>query len=100
MYPMIFSVLWMKSREAAETMENYSLDLGVGRLPAKTAEEAMALFKKIKNYNASSNMGDWRNNILFAGDDEDANLHMTQANSLADWVRENYPQFAIKKVTA
>ena len=82
----------------AENMENYSLDLGVGRLPAKTAEEALALFKKIKNYNTVKNMGDWRNNILFAGDDEDGNLHMTQANGLADWVSNNYPQFAIKKV--
>jgi hypothetical protein len=87
-----------ESEGGSETMENYSLDLGVGRLPAKTAEEAMALFEKIKNYNSTRSMGDWRNNILFAGDDEDANLHMTQANGLADWVSENYPQFAIKKV--
>jgi hypothetical protein len=81
-----------------ENMENYSLDLGVGRLPAKTAEEALALFKKIKNYNTVNNMGDWRNNILFVGDDEDGNLHMKQADGLANWLGDNYPQFAIKKV--
>lgn len=82
----------------SETMEYYGLDLGVGRLPAKTAEEAMALYRKIKNYNTGKNLRDWRNNILFAGDDEDANLHMNQANSLADWVADNYPQFVVKKV--
>jgi hypothetical protein len=82
----------------AETMENYSLDLGVGRLPVKTIDESLALFRKIRNYSADKNRGDWRNNILFAGDDEDGNLHMTQANGLADWLGENYPQFAVKKV--
>jgi hypothetical protein len=82
----------------SDNMESYLLDLGVGRLPAKTFEEAMTLFKKIKNYKSKRNMADWRNNILFVGDDEDGNLHMTQANSLADWVRNNYPQFVVKKL--
>jgi hypothetical protein len=82
----------------SETMEAFSLDLGVGRLPAKTAEEALTLYRKIKNYNRSGNQADWRNNILFVGDDEDGNIHMTQANGLADWVRTTYPQFVVKKV--
>ncbi len=81
-----------------EAMGNHSLDLGIGRLPVKKAEEALAVFKKIKNYNTSDNMGDWRNNILFAGDDGNNNLHMLQANALADWVSSNYPQFAVRKV--
>ncbi len=82
----------------SESMEAYSLDLGVGRLPAKTAEEALALYQKIQNYDISKNRVDWRNNILFVGDDEDANIHMTQANTLADWVRNRYPQFVVRKV--
>ncbi len=82
----------------SEVMEAYNLDLGVGRLPVKTADEAMAISRKIRNYNTDKNRKDWRNNILFAGDDEDGNLHMTQANSLADWVGENYPMFVVKKV--
>jgi len=82
----------------SENMENFTLDLGVGRLPVKTTEEAISLYRKIKNYNTNTNKKDWRNNILFAGDDEDGNLHMIQANSLADWVEDNYPVFVIKKV--
>ena len=81
-----------------EFMENYSLDLGVGRLPVKTEEEAISLYRKIKNYNTYKNKGDWQNNILFAADDQDYNLHMKQANGLADWVDNNHPQYAIKKV--
>jgi hypothetical protein len=82
----------------SETMESYSLDLGVGRLPAKTAAEALVLYKKIRNYNTRQNMVDWRNNLLFVGDDEDGSLHMEQANNLADYVKATYPQFVVKKV--
>jgi hypothetical protein len=81
-----------------ENMEDYSLDLGVGRLPVKTTDEAQAMFNKIKHYNTYVQKGDWQNNILFAADDGDGNLHMTQANELADWVDNHYPQFAIRKV--
>ena len=63
-------------------MEDYTLDLGIGRLPVKTAGEAMTLYRKIKNYN--KHKGDWQNNILFAADDEDGNLHMNQANEIAE----------------
>jgi hypothetical protein len=82
----------------SETMEDYSLDVGVGRLPANTEEDALVLYRKISHYNTKANRLDWRNNILFVGDDEDGNIHMTQANGLADWVRQKYPQFVVKKV--
>ncbi len=82
----------------SNNMEVFSLDLGIGRLPAKTAEEAMTLYHKIRFYSTNRNMFDWRNNVMFVGDDEDVNIHMTQANELADWVRDHYPQFHVKKV--
>jgi hypothetical protein len=82
----------------SETMEDFSLDVGVGRLPANTEDDAMVLYRKISHYNTKANRLDWRNNILFVGDDEDGNIHMTQANGLADWVRQKYPQFVVKKV--
>lgn len=79
-------------------MEDFSLDLGIGRLPVKTEEEAMNIYRKLKNYTNNKNKGDWQNNILFAADDQDGNLHMTQANELATWVDNNHPEFAVKKV--
>jgi hypothetical protein len=82
----------------SETMEDYSLDLGVGRLPAKKEEEAMTLYRKISHYNTKANQLDWRNNILFVADDEEGNDFMSQSSGLADWVRKKYPQFVVKKV--
>jgi hypothetical protein len=82
----------------SESMDKYSMDIGIGRLPVKTAEEALAMYRKIKNYNTAANKGDWQNNILFAGDDENGNIHMRQANEIATWMDNNQPQFSVKKV--
>jgi hypothetical protein len=82
----------------SEQMEWYLLDLGVGRLPVIKVEEARGVVDKIIGYNQPGNMRDWRNKILFVADDQDSNLHMIQANTLADAVGTNYPGFVIKKV--
>lgn len=82
----------------SESMDKYNLEIGLGRLPVKTPEEALILYNKIKNYNKPQNKGDWQNNILFAGDDENGNIHMRQANELATWMDNNFPQFMVKKV--
>jgi hypothetical protein len=74
------------------------LDIGIGRLPVQTAEQAENLVKKIRKYIDHKSFGDWRNNICFIGDDEDNNMHMEQANLLATYVSDNYPSFNIEKI--
>ncbi len=81
-----------------DSMEYYLLDIGIGRLPVGDTIEANAILNKILTYNSSSTMKDWRNTLLFVGDDQDGNTHMEQANSLADYIRSNYPDFVVKKV--
>ncbi len=93
-----FFGLMEPSEGGTEDMERFTLDLGVGRIPVKTADEAMAVYQKIRHYNTVKNKGDWQNNIMFVADDQDGNMHMQQANDLANWVDNNYPQFVIKKV--
>ena len=82
----------------SDSMEYYMLDIGIGRLPVGDTSEANAVLNKILTYNSSSTMQDWRNKLLFIGDDQDGNTHMQQANSLADYIRSNYPGFVVKKV--
>ncbi len=69
------------------------LDLGIGRLPVNDYNEAEELVSKILSYQKNSNMGDWRNRLCFIGDDEDNNIHMIQANSLALYIEEYHPGF-------
>lgn len=63
-----------------------NLDVGIGRLPVTTADQARNMVDKIEHYmgrNADV-MGSWRNTLCFAADDEDANLHLDQASSMID----------------
>ncbi len=74
------------------------VDLGIGRIPAKTAAEARYVIDKINNYHKKESMGNWRNVVTFIGDDEDYNTHMSQAESLASFVNKSYPGFFTDKI--
>lgn len=60
------------------------LDIGIGRFPISTKEEAISTVKKIENYLApnTSVMGDWRTNLCFVAHHRDNNLHLNQAEGL------------------
>lgn len=59
------------------------MDVAVGRLPVKTRAEAQGVVGKIRAYLQPASLGDWRNKIVFVGDDEDGGIHMSQADDLA-----------------
>ncbi|MBN2174308.1 MAG: type IX secretion system sortase PorU [Bacteroidales bacterium] len=62
------------------------LDVGIGRLPVINTEEAdLAISRIIRYINpAEPQFGDWRNKICIIADDEDNNLHLKQADTLAN----------------
>ncbi len=65
---------------------NGFLDIGVGRLPVKTASEANAVVRKIIHYDNPKVLGDWRNRAVFLADDQDGNQHFASAESVANTV--------------
>jgi hypothetical protein len=95
---------------------NGSLDIGIGRFPVTTTQQAQGILNKIYRYTAEpgissengascssgnrgiSNLADWRNISCFIGDDEDDNTHTIQANYLANYVWKNYPEYNIDKI--
>jgi len=81
-----------------EEMYDGALDIGVGRLPISSEFEAESVVNKLISYNDKDRIGDWRNTICFIGDDEDFNIHMLQANELAEYVETNYPSFNVNKI--
>lgn len=74
------------------------MDIGVGRLPVKNTTEAQNALNKIKNYLDPNTFGDWRNVVCFIADDEDANQHMLQANSLASKVDTLMKSLNVEKI--
>ena len=80
---------------------NDLVDIGVGRLPARSLEESNIFVDKIEQYSSSSSFGSWRNDVVFIADDgdsKDGNTHMWQADSLANHVADNYRDINIKKI--
>jgi hypothetical protein len=58
------------------------LDIGIGRIPAKSVGEAKAHIDKIMQYQSTAALGSWRNEMTFVADDEDFNLHMHDAETI------------------
>ncbi len=80
---------------------NDLVDIGVGRFPVSTLEEANILVDKVKQYYDINSFGSWRNDVVFIADDGDANdgnTHMWQADSLANYVADNHKEINIQKI--
>ncbi len=92
------------------------LDVGIGRIPAKTLEDAQAIATKIINYAANhdlssnnvscsdysssvSNFGDWRNVLCFISDDKDDGMDFLQeSDDIAGYVDTTYNNYNIDKI--
>jgi hypothetical protein len=72
------------------------VDIGIGRMPVNSTEEAQIVISKILNYN--KNLGKWQTAISFIGDDEDNNVHMRDANKLAVQLEESNPEYRIHRI--
>ena len=80
-----------------------TVDLGIGRIPARTIEDAEIVLDKIKTYQTNESMGNWRNVVTFIADDGNTadgytTIHTDQAESLARFVNKNYPSFFTDRI--
>jgi len=60
------------------------LDIGIGRFPVSSIEQARQMVDKVFHYAGTSEKvhGPWRNMITFVADDSDGNLHFSDAEYL------------------
>lgn len=75
-----------------------TIDIGIGRIPCRTVQEADIVVNKTISYTKPEAMGEWRNIIAFIADDEDSNVHMSYSEQLIDVVNEKYPGFYTDKI--
>jgi len=78
--------------------KNQFLDVGIGRLPVTTTEEAEQVVDKILSYYSSASLGEWRNNLTFIADDEDSNIHLGDAETHTNALEAAYPAYNIDKI--
>jgi len=73
------------------------LDIGIGRIPARSLKEATNVVDKIIRYHDKESFGPWRNEITLVADDEDNNLHFDDAEFHAS-VLQSKPTFHLNKI--
>ena len=56
------------------------------------------LVDKTISYAQNANAGVWQNTLMFMGDDGNGNLHMQDADEVANDVLTTYPAYLVKKV--
>jgi hypothetical protein len=74
------------------------LDRGIGRVPARSAEDAKNFADKVETYHSAAAFGPWRNQLDFVADDEDFNLHLQDAEVLTATVSATAPVFNPTKI--
>ncbi|MEL6537180.1 MAG: type IX secretion system sortase PorU, partial [Bacteroidota bacterium] len=78
---------------------NHGLDIGVGRLPVISLEEAEVMVDKLIHYSQNPRtLGDWRQRILFLADDEDNNTHQRDAERISQYVDTSESRFFVRKL--
>ena len=77
------------------------MSFSIGRVPARTLEEAQIFIKKLKKYKSPSSLGPWRTNVVFVADDIDANFetdfHYDSEYAFSK-MDTRHPQYEVKKI--
>ena len=75
------------------------VDIGIGRLPVRNASEAKTVLTKILNYSNNTEVGKWKNQLVFLADDGDNNTHMRHADSMTMIVKNTgHKEFLSNKI--
>ncbi|QHL87707.1 type IX secretion system sortase PorU [Nibribacter ruber] len=92
----------LDAHEGEWSEKNFStqemLDIGIGRLPAKTSAEADLLVNKILTYESDASRGNWRNRLVFLADDGEVNEHLGDAENLSRYMETNHPAYLSEKL--
>ena len=88
----------LDDNEGGNLLTNDIADVAVGRIPARTADEATIAVDKIEAYLKNQQAGAWQNMVCFMGDDGNDNKHMMDADSVATMVEQLYPTLQVKRI--
>jgi len=88
--------------EEGTNISSDRLDIGIGRFPVTTTQQATDVVNKTIGYMNNTDKGNWKNQVCFLGDDGGNNgdgiMHMEQADNAAIIVTNKYPAYQVNKV--
>ncbi|WP_418834618.1 type IX secretion system sortase PorU [Parabacteroides johnsonii] len=79
------------------------VDIGIGRFPIRTVDQATRVVDKVINYMDNKETGIWKNSLCFMADDGSnsdgfSQGHMIQADTLTDYLAADHPEFLVNKL--
>jgi len=80
-----------------------SLNIGIGRFPVNSVSQATDAVNKVINYMDNTKYGNWKSKLIFTADNTDTSdpggfaVHANQADNLAQYVEQNYPEYMLYK---
>ncbi|WP_020605181.1 type IX secretion system sortase PorU [Spirosoma spitsbergense] len=78
---------------------DYQLDIGVGRLPVKSTDEARTMVDKLIRYSSDASItGDWQTRVMLVADDGDYNIHQQDADQMAKLVEKTAPAYRPERI--
>lgn len=87
----------MDDGEGGSALKNVS-DLGIGRIPATTEEQAKIAVDKCIAHLSREEAGEWNNKVVILGDDGDDNLHMRDANRVGNTISDKNANINVRKI--
>ena len=75
-----------------------TMEIGVGRLPVSTTDEAREVVDKLIRYMRNENAGKWKNQLVYLADDGESGTHTETAEVSAELVRLANPDFVVTKI--
>ena len=88
----------IEQTSGASTTYQGKPDVAVGRLTARTLDDATVLTDKIVSYANNDYAGEWQNTVCIMGDDGNNNSHMATADRVATMVEDSYPGYTVEKI--
>lgn len=74
------------------------MDIGVGRLPVGSVDEARMTIDKLITYIRNEHTGKWKNQMIFLADDGEHGTHTETAEGSSERARLKNPDFIVNKI--
>lgn len=81
-----------------DDLEENKVDLGIGRFPVTTEDDAAIIVDKIIEYMENDYADAWKNVICVLGDDGDENDHIEKAERVAQLIEDEYPAMQVNRI--
>ncbi|MDE7437294.1 MAG: type IX secretion system sortase PorU [Muribaculaceae bacterium] len=84
--------------EDSFNMNSAQMQVAVGRIPVRSAAQALEIAQKIENYVKTPTYGPWRNRVMLIADDQDEGLHLRQTEDVWKRLSANAPHYQYEKL--